>query len=257
MRLVTTLLLLTTLASSARAADPEALTDAHRALASAVQRGEVKDMLRARAQFAGLSAADPQDAQALYGVALASWRAVPLLTEVDKGEAKKVCEGGITAIDRALKLDKRSGEAVALKVGLQGLWIGFNPGAAMMLGMEMEEAMGRAEALAPASPRVVLLKGMNTLHKPAFVGGGADKAMPLFERAIALAATESASDRSAAAWGHDDVHVWAGRCAEKLGKLDEAVTHYRHALEVTPDHGWTRAILLPRAEKALAAASRR
>lgn len=256
MRLALSMLLVTASLTSAHAADPVALADAQRALTSAVHRGEVKGMLRARAQFAGLAASDPQDAQAQYGVALASWRAVPLLTEADKGEAKKVCEGGLAAIDRALKLDKRSGEAIALKVGLQGLWIGFNPTAAMMLGMEMEESMGRAEALAPTSPRVVLLKGMNTLHKPAFVGGGADKAMPLFERAIALAAQEATADPAATHWGHDDVHVWAGRCAEKLGKLEMAVTHYRHALEVTPDHGWTKAILLPKAEKALAAASK-
>lgn len=256
MRLVIMLLLFATLASPSRAADTAGHDSAQRALTAAVHQGEVKGMLRARAQFAGLATADPQDWRAHYGVALASWRAVPLLTDTDKSEAKKVCESGLAAIDRAIKLDKSSGEAIALKVGLQGLWLGFNPAAGMMMGMEMEESMGRAEALSPTSPRVVLLKGMNTLHKPAFVGGGADKAMPLFERAIALAAEESRADSTSPSWGHDDVHVWAGRCAEKLGKLDAAVTHYKHVLEVSPDHGWTRSILLPKAEKALAAASK-
>lgn len=230
---------------------------ARRALDTAVNKGDAKGMLGARALFAGLAADDPQDTRAHYGVALASWRATPLLEDADKAEAKRVCEEGLAAATRAIKLDPRSGEAVALKAGLQGLSLGFNPGAAMMLGPEMEQAMGRAEALSPASPRVALFKAMNTLHKPGFVGGGAEKAAPQFEHAVALAAAESVDDSTALVWGHDDVHVWAGRCAEKRGRLDEAVTQYREALAINPAHGWTRTILLPRAEKALAASSRK
>ena len=243
--------------SAALAADPAAQVAAHRALEAAVARGDVKGMLGARAMFAGLAADDPKDARAHYGVALASWRATPLIMDADKAEAKRVCEAGLAAATRAMALDPRSGEAVALKAGLQGLSLSFNPGAAMVLGPEMEQAMGRAEALSPKSPRVALFKAMNTLHKPDFVGGGAEKAAPQFERALALAAAESMDDSSVLVWGHDDVHVWAGRCAEKRGRLEEAVAQYREVLAINPEHGWTRTILLPRAEKALAASSRK
>ena len=60
------------------------------------------------------------------------------------------------------------------------------PMATMTLGPEIEENSARASGMAPQNPRVALLVAIGTLHKPAFVGGGADKAKPQFERAIAL-----------------------------------------------------------------------
>lgn len=244
---------LSLLASPTLAADDASLAAALRMLEDGVRKGEVKLMLAARAQFAGLSREDAKDMRPHYGVALASWRATPMLMDTDKSEAKRVCEEGLAAIARAVKLDAGSGEAVALKAALQGLSLSFDPMAGMVLGPEMEASLGRAGALAPNSPRVALLTGMNTLHKPAFVGGGADKAEPLFARAIALAAAEATLDSTAFGWGHVDAHVWAGRSAEKQGRLAEAVAHYRGALAIDPDYGWAKAILLPKAEKALAA----
>ncbi len=247
-----TLAALPLLVSPSLAADDASLAAALRTLDGGVRKGEVKLMLAARAQFAGLALDDAKDMRPHYGVALASWRATPMLMDADKGEARRVCEEGLAAIGRAIKLDAGSGEAFALKAALQGLSLSFNPMAGMVLGPEMEASLGRAEGLAPKSPRVALLTGMNTLHKPAFVGGGADKAEPLFAKAIALAAAEATLDSTAFGWGHVDAHIWAGRSAEKQGKLAEAVAHYRGALAIDPLNGWAKAVLLPKAEKALA-----
>lgn len=47
-------------------------------------------------------------------------------------------------------------------------------------------ALDRAEALDKSNPRVYYCKGNNIYHTPAFVGGGKEKATPLFEKAKQL-----------------------------------------------------------------------
>ena len=39
----------------------------------------------------------------------------------------------------------------------------------------------------------------------------------------------------------------------KLGDAADALVHYKKALEINPDNDWVRAVLLPAAEKAMAA----
>ena len=46
--------------------------------------------------------------------------------------------------------------------------------------------MNRALKLSPNNPRVQLLAGINTFSKPAFIGGGADKALPVFAKSQEL-----------------------------------------------------------------------
>lgn len=232
------------------------------ALQSAVDRGETTDMLAARARFATLAAAEPKDASLHYWVALASWRAVPLMMDdkEKKAQAKKICADAIERCDKAIALAPKHADAIALKAGLQGLWLSFDPGAMMTLGMQMEQAMARARELEPDNPRVIFLDGVNTLHKPAFVGGGADKALPKFDQAIALfdkqaaaiAAAATSGDPAQLGWGRDDACVWAGRAAAREKNWAGARTYYQKALAANPNNGWVKNVLLPNVEKQLA-----
>lgn len=237
-----------TLAAAVQAADPSMLVAAKRELKAAVTHGKTEEMLRARASFAALLAAEPANPSLNYWVALCGWRALPLLTDTDKEAAKKLCKESIAACDRAITARPKFADAIALKAGLQALSLSFNPAAAMALGPEMDEAYGRAEGLDESNPRVLLFKGINTLHKPAFVGGGADKARSIFERAIALSAATS-SDSTAIDWGREDVHVWSGICLSRLNRWTEAAAEFRKALALNPEYAWAKYRLLPDAEK--------
>ena len=251
---------LSLVAGPARAADAAAVSSAKTALQVAVDHGDPSAMLAARAQFAALSAGEPKSAGLHYWVALATWRAVPMLMadEKKKEQAKKLCKEAIERCDLALAIAPKHADAMALKAGLQGLWLSFEPGAMMTLGMQMEQEMTKARELEPENPRVALLEGVNTLHKPAFVGGGADKARAKFDQAIALfdksaaGAAAAAGDADALTWGRDDACLWAGRAAMKEEKFDLALAYYKRALEANPNNGWVRKSLLPAAEKSLA-----
>jgi tetratricopeptide (TPR) repeat protein len=251
-------------ARPALAADPAAVAAAKSALAAAVNAGDAKAIVAARGAFAVLAAAEPAVTAFDYWTALAAWRAVPMMTgeAATKEQAKKLCKDAIDRCDRVLRAEPKHADAMALKAGLQGLWLSFDPAAMMTLGMEMEQSFARARELAPGNPRVAFLDGLNTLHKPAFVGGGADKARARFDEAIALfekaapgisaAAAARAGDPAAFDWGHDDACVWAGRAAMKEKDYAGAKAYYEHALAANPANGWVRTQLLPQAEKQLA-----
>ncbi len=249
---------------AAHAAEATAVAAAKSALTAAVNGGDAKAIVAARGTFAGMAAAEPTVTAFDYWTALAAWRAVPMLDDdkATKEQAKKLCKDAIDRCTRVLKAEPKHADALALKAGLQGLWLSFDPGSMMTLGMEMEQGMAKARDLAPDNGRVAFLDGLNTLHKPAFVGGGADKARVKFDEAITMfekaapavtaAATTRAGDPNAFDWGRDDAYVWAGRSAMKEKKYAEAKAYYERALATNPANGWVRTQLLPQAEKQLA-----
>ena len=246
---------------TAGAADASAVVAAKEALQAGVDHGKSAEILAARAQFVALSATEPASPDLHYWVALASWRAVPLMMNDDKMKvrAKQVCKDAIERCDRALARAPKHADAIALKAGLQGLWLSFDPGAMMSLGMQIGVAMDRARDLEPANPRVAFLDGINTFHKPAFVGGGADKARAVFDESIALfaktappAAPGPSGDPGVLDWGRDDPFIWAGRAAMKEKDYAAAKAYYEKALTANPNNGWVRHSLLPNVEKQLA-----
>ena len=246
------LLLACTLTSPALAADPHALVAAKQLLQSGMNHGDTALMLKARGQFMGLLAAEPEAATLHTWVALTDWRVVPILAAKDREAAKRYCDEGLVHCDAALKADPRAAEALAVKAGLQGLAINFNSAAAMTLGPALRANMGRAIELAPSDPRIRLLDGINTLHMPEFFGGGAQKALEKFKQANALFATESVADSTAPDWGRDDAFLWAGRCAMQLKDYAAARDYFQQALDSNPAKGWVRTALLPAAQDSLA-----
>ena len=75
---------------------------------------------------------------------------------------------------------------------------------------------------------------MSTLHKPEFVGGGADKALAKFKRALELFEAEGVVDSTAPDWGQEDALIWAGRSAIKLQDYKSARGFYNRALAMNP-----------------------
>lgn len=242
------LLALMLAAGPARPADNAALGAAARQLQSAVNHAKPDELLKARGAFQALLLNDPKSATLHYWVALANWRAVPIVANTDKERAKQMCKDGIAAADRAIAIDPKLAEAHAIRAGLLGMTFLFNPSLGPTLGPEIEEGLGRAQALAPENPRVALLAAMSTLNKPAFVGGGAVKAQPQLKRTVELFAAAHA-DSSGLSWGRDDALLWAGRAALELKDSTGAVELYRQALVVNPDNAWVHYVLLPQAKQ--------
>ena len=65
----------------------------------------------------------------------------------------------------------------------------------------VQEALGQAKALAPNNPRVYLVLANDLFYRPAFFGGGAEKARPLYEQAQAKFAAFVPAGPLAPNWG--------------------------------------------------------
>ena len=140
----------------------------------------------------------------------------------------------------------RSAVGRALKGSLVGVQIQFGGGDVTSLGPQAIASLARARRLAPGNPRVLLLDGLNTLYRPKAFGGGADRALAILEQARDAFAKESVADSTAPDWGRDDAHAWLGQAYAELGRTDDARAAYARALEINPDHGYVRHVLLPR-----------
>jgi tetratricopeptide (TPR) repeat protein len=232
-------------AVAATPVEPAQRAAAWRELQAGVNRGDAAALLAAQQAFVDLSEADPSSEQLHCGAALAGWRVAPLLTrsEATQPQARQALTEGLAHCDAVLLKHPNHALALALKGSLQSLLIGLEPASTMTLGPQSAAGLKRAAGLAPADPRVQLLQAIYTLHMPAAFGGGADKAMPVFSRAIELFAAEAPGDSTAPAWGRDDALLWAGKAAEKLGRAQEAHDYYRKALAVNPSNGWARNLL--------------
>ncbi len=244
-------------AAPAHAADPDAVAGARRMLQAGVDSARARQVLAARARFKALSEAEPSLPLLHYWVALSDWRLVPLLGRgADRSRAERYCREGVRECDETLRLEPRSAEALALKGSLQGLLLGFEPSAMMTLGPEASLNLSRAKELEPENPRVWLLDGMGTLHKPAEFGGGPAPALEKLRRAQALFAGRASAVGLTPDWGAADAFIWAGLAAQQAGDLATARAMFQKALEAAPGNVWVRDVLLPRASKAPANAGR-
>jgi len=240
-------------AAPAHAQEMTPIAEAREALNAAVSTYRAPQVLKARATFEAMAAADPKAVPLHYWIAYADWRAVPLLKGAERDKAERYVKDGLDQCEQALGVEPANAEVLALKASLQGLAIGFDPKSMMTLGVQSSMNLRRAAELQPANPRVRLLLAINVLHRPPEFGGGPAAADSVFRRAIELFAKISDSTGAAAPdWGREDAHLWAGRCAAKLLDWPRARDQYRAALRVNPANVWVRDQLLPEAEKALA-----
>lgn len=73
------------------------------------------------------------------------------------------------------------------------------------------EALAVAESLNSENPRVYYLRGTNTFYTPEMYGGGAGKAKPLFEKAMALFATAKPKELYPS-WGKEHAAIMLEQC---------------------------------------------
>ena len=235
-------LLLIALPASAQTSD-EALLETRAELEAAYSGGDADGLEQARARFDRMAAADMHPALAHYYSALASIRASNLVSE---DERDAYVDRSIASAQAAIELRSDFADAYAVLGSAYGRKAtGMISG--MRYGPKANEAMGKAMQYGKGNPRVLLYSAISALYTPAMWGGGRDKAMPGFERAIALFDLIGEPDPTdiEPTWGRSEAHAWYGIGLRDGGDAAGARAQFERALELNPSSGWVRYTLMP------------
>lgn len=163
--------------------------------------------------FSRIASAETTEWLPQYYAALNHLYAGYTLMESNMTEAQTLATTALSEIQAGQKIAPNESELVALEAFAYQLQLLENP---MTKGAELSPkifaTLGKAEALNPANPRVYYLRGNFTLNMPEFYGGGAAKASPDLQKAVAAYAAFKPASPLHPTWGGEE----AGELAEKV-----------------------------------------
>ena len=137
--------------------------------------------------FSRIAAAEPKEWLPLYYTSFCHLNAAFPLYREDASKALQTLDLAQASLDKALELAPQESELFVLQAYILIGRLMENP---MSKGAEITPKvfghLGKAAALNPDNPRAPFLQGTYTLNMPEFYGGGAEKALPHFEKAAAL-----------------------------------------------------------------------
>lgn len=132
------------------------------------------------------------------------------------------------------------GEPYALYASMLGYEIVLHMDRAMELAFKINDYFGKANARGPDDPRVNMMQGISVFYTPAMYGGGADKAIPLLERAVKNFQQEKPLDPYSPSWGMEEACTYLGMAYNQQERPDRAAACFEKALARNPDFGLAR-----------------
>jgi hypothetical protein len=132
-----------------------------------------------------------------------------------------------------------------------GMKIASHPMDAAVLGPKSFNEINVAVETDSSNPRAWLVLGQFQLEGPKSLGGGPEKAIESFARAIRCAEIIQIRDSLAPRWGLLEAYIWSGDAAAENNDPKSAISFYHRALQISPDNLWVKNELLPEAEEKL------
>lgn len=233
-------------AAMAQTPDAVVLADSvSRLIHQAVITGETETLETARRLAERGLTVYPEHPLLEHHRAAADFRAASRLAESDMDAAQTLLDRAQDVVDDAVDREGAIAETHALRGSIMGMRItGMLRG--ITLGPRADRALDRAVEMDPTNPRIWLAKGISTLHKPGFTGGGADRAIEALERGIGFLRADHPA-RGHPIGGGAELWAWLGVAHLQSDRPDEAVAALERALELEPEFGWVRDTLLPAA----------
>jgi tetratricopeptide (TPR) repeat protein len=184
---------------------------------------------KAVAEASAAVAKAPQDAGAQYRLALAQSYLAEVALEVrDKGAAARAAEAGIKAAEKAVALKGTVAENHRMLGTLCGQIIPANTLLGLKYGRCALDSISKAIELDPKNAMAYVSRGVGNYYLPDQLGGGVDKSIPDFEKALQL-------DPKLA-----DAHLWLGLAMRKRNRNAEARAEFQKALDLNPKRVWIK-----------------
>lgn len=177
-----------------------------------------------------VAAKQQSDAAAQYRLAMAhSYLAEIAIEQRDKKLASSTAEDGIKAAEKAISLKADNSEYHRLLGTLCGQTIaGGNILIGMKYGKCAMDEVKKAIELDPKNPVGYLSRGVGNYYLPSQFGGGVDKAIPDFQKAIDM-------DPKLA-----EAHLWLGVALRKANRNAEARKAFEKSLQLNPNRIWAK-----------------
>lgn len=135
-------------------------------------------------------------------------------------------------------------ESYAVLSSVVGRQIAFYPKGGDTLIMQAQAATMSGLNLHSENPRVWLMNGIAAFYTMPEHGGGYPVVEKLLRRAIRFFESERVQPPMPS-WGHAEAYCWLGQALAKQKKYDDARVAYARALEIEPEFGWVKYVLMP------------
>jgi len=137
-----------------------------------------------------------------------------VMTYFDKdGDSRdKALDKAQIYLERVKKLPADKEEVAVLQAYIQQSRFFVAPSSRISLFTQTSAAIDQLVKLYPENPRVNLLEGIQTFHRPSFMGGGASKAKPFFEKANLKYQHQQLKTPLDPGWGKETNAYYLGKC---------------------------------------------
>jgi tetratricopeptide (TPR) repeat protein len=170
----------------------------------------------------------PNDPGSQYRLAQASsYLAEVAIEQRDKNTARSAAETGVRAAEKSVSLKPDSSEYHRLLGTLCGQAV-RDVMSGMKYGKCALDEVNKAIQLDPKSARNYLSRGVGYYYLPAAFGGGVDRAIPDFQKAIEL------NPKLA------EAELWLGVALRKANRNAEARKAFERSLQLNPNRVWAK-----------------
>lgn len=202
---------------------------AHDDLAKARDRQDRAALEQMSASAAAEVQKQPRNTAALYRQALANSYLAQVATEMrDKAKARDAAQSGIKAAEQAVAIEAGNAEYHRILGTLCGQIVPGNVLLAVKYGQCALQSIDTAIKLNPRSATAYLSRGVGNYYLPPAFGGGQEKAIADFRKAVSL------DPRLAEGW------LWLGIALRETNKNAEARQAITKSLELNPERVWAR-----------------
>jgi tetratricopeptide (TPR) repeat protein len=188
------------------------------------------------------------DHQALaeYYLGYIDYQTAVAVYRMDEAQAPASLDSAVIHLEKAIHINDNNAEAHALLASCYGMQIAFSPLSGIWRGPKSGAEMSKAKELAPENPRVALLGAIGTYNTPSMFGGGKEKGFEAMQRAAELFNRWKTTDSLQPDWGKEQVYAWIGMAHLNRKETILARKAFEKALEINPDYGWVKYVLLPK-----------
>ncbi|GAO27820.1 hypothetical protein [Geofilum rubicundum] len=174
------------------------------------QASSVEEVKSCVSRLERMAVAEPERWEARYYLAYA--RIMHAFRESDGETIDAILDQAERDIEKSLELGGDASELNVLQAYLYQGRIQVSSFRGMKFSGLAAEALEKAIGLKPSNARAHLLMGMNVYHTPSMFGGGAQNALPHFEKAVACYQTASSPSALYPGWGQEKAQQMMEEC---------------------------------------------